>query len=311
MKIIGKECIFAPGSLTKTCHASTLVKLGDKIICAWFGGERGSLPDTAIYFAVRKKREWSVPQKLEKTEETAHWNPVLFFDGEKIILYYKVGAHTWDWQNRCRISFDGESWSEERKLGENQFVGPDKNKPIRLSDGKILAPSSSENEKYIGTGIYMDETYEGFSFLRRKIPFSDGLIQPTVWEEKNGIVHAFMRSARGFIYRSDSSDYGLNWTRPVPTELPNNNSGIDGIGDGNRFYLCYNPFSDNGRKNIRTPLVLSEMSADGRRILETVVLEDLRGEYSYPAVINNDKNIFVSFTYDRKSIAFCKILKEN
>ena len=65
MKIIGKECIFAPGSLTKTCHASTLVKLGDKIICAWFGGE-GISPRYGDLFCCEKKKRMERSAEIRK-----------------------------------------------------------------------------------------------------------------------------------------------------------------------------------------------------------------------------------------------------
>ena len=42
-----------------------------------------------------------------------------------------------------------------------------------------------------------------------------------------GHVHAMMRSTRGKIYRSDSTDYGRSWCPAYATTLPNNNSGID------------------------------------------------------------------------------------
>ena len=41
-----------------------------------------------------------------------------------------------------------------------------------------------------------------------------------------GVYHMMLRSTEGRIYRSDSTD-ALHWSDPVPTELPNNNSGFD------------------------------------------------------------------------------------
>jgi len=50
------------------------------------------------------------------------------------------------------------------------------------------------------------------------------------------------RSNAGSIYRSDSQDNGQIWSPAYPTELPNNNSGIDLVRlDDSSLILAYNP----------------------------------------------------------------------
>ena len=55
------------------------------------------------------------------------------------------------------------------------------------------------------------------------------MIQPTLWESKDGSVHMLTRTKLGKIYRSDSLDGGKTWCRAYATNLPNNNSGIDPV----------------------------------------------------------------------------------
>jgi len=80
-----------------------------------------------------------------------------------------------------------------------------------------------------------------------------GVIQPTLWESEPGKVHMLLRSTESKIYRSDSSDGGKTWCTAYPTELPNNNSGIDltRLQNGN-LVLAYNPVEKDW--GARTPL---------------------------------------------------------
>jgi len=82
------------------------------------------------------------------------------------------------------------------------------------------------------------------------------------------------------------------------TDLPNPNSGIDGVTlDDGRHLLVYNHV---GRG--RTPLNLS-LSKDGRHWEAALVLEKIPGEFSYPAIIQTrDKRVHITYTYKRKNV---------
>jgi predicted neuraminidase len=82
------------------------------------------------------------------------------------------------------------------------------------------------------------------------------------------------------------------------TALPNPSAGIDTVrlADG-RFLLVYNPTRDN-RRQLQVAL-----SPDGRNWTPVVMLEDSRGEYSYPAVIQaRDGRVHVTYTWRRERI---------
>src|SRR4030095_7929635 len=74
------------------------------------------------------------------------WNPVLFEMPEGVLtLFYKVGPSPSTWWGVVRTSRDsGRTWSEARRLPDG-ILGPIKNKPVRLADGSVLSPSSSES----------------------------------------------------------------------------------------------------------------------------------------------------------------------
>ena len=73
---------------------------------------------------------------------------VLFeLEKDKIILFYKVGREISRWRTMYAISTDGGITflkSQELIAGDEGGRGPVRNKPIRLSNGWILAPGSTE-----------------------------------------------------------------------------------------------------------------------------------------------------------------------
>ena len=335
LKKIYKEFIFDSNTFFKMCHASTIVKLPNgNIACAWFGGEKEGSGDTAIWIAINENCRWSKPMKLYDNIDQPHWNPVLFRknDGE-LLLFYKVGHKISEWYTLLRTSKDnGYTWSNPIELvpGDRGGRGPVKNKPIYLSDGSILAPCSTENngrwiaftDKSFNNGktwyksndivLELEKNLGNKEVGDYNIPVSEqsffgrGIIQPTIWESNPGNIHMFLRSSEGKIYRSDSNDYGITWTKPYATTLPNNNSGIDVIKlkDGT-LILAYNPIDINWGQ--RTPLVLSTSYDNGYTWKDTYILEDGSGEYSYPAIIEENEYIYVSYTWKREKIAICKL----
>ena len=131
------------------------------------------------------------------------------------------------------------------------------------------------------------------------------MIQPTLWESKDGSVHMFTRTKVGKIYRSDSYDGGKTWCSAYPTNLPNNNSGIDlDTDDQGRIFLAYNNI---GLPGIRTPLVLSVSTDDGKTFTKIKTFEKGLAEYSYPSVVVKGDTIHITYTYERDYIAYWQI----
>jgi predicted neuraminidase len=100
-----------------------------------------------IWSSYYEKGKWSYPIEVAKVNKTAHWNPVLFKDGNNIIhLFFKVGSDESNWVTYVMQSKDGKTWSKPVELikGDIGGRGPVKNQPIILSDGSWIAPASVE-----------------------------------------------------------------------------------------------------------------------------------------------------------------------
>ena len=313
MRLIRRNFVFTGSPSVPSCHASTLLKTArGELICACFAGTQEKDNDVRIWYTVCKNGEWGAPMQIPSEQNIPHWNPVLYEmrDGT-ICLFYKIGYTIPEWKTML-VTFDRDLHpSEPRELIAGDISGgrgPVKNKPIALSDGSVLAPASTEQ----GAWLPFVDRLEGGEWEKCAIPIEDGaaLIQPTLWESARGHVHALMRSDRGRIYQSDSADFGKTWGMAYPTEMPNNNSGIDCVRtDGGTLVLVCNPIDVNW--GVRTPLTVFVSKDNGNHFREALCLENEEGEYSYPAVICDANTLYISYTWKREAIVCCEIELEN
>lgn len=333
-----REEIFGEDREFDSPHAPTVLEVDGVVIAAWFGGRFEKDPDTAIWTARRIDGVWEKPVKTVDVRNIAAWNPVLFrLNDGTVVLYFKIGETIGTWHTEYVTSPDcGVTWSEPIELvkGDIGGRGPVKNKPIYLSDGAIVAPASLEGECW---DSFADISYDnGVTWkksenvpLRRVNPnerrirdrvynkhycFGKGIIQPTVWEDNEGVVHMLFRSTSSRIFKSESHDKGKTWGLAYDTGLPNNNSGIDAVklADG-KIVLACNPRENipGMNKGARTPLVLLYSSDNGATWGELYTLENTDGAFAYPSIICNDKEIMVVYSENREKIIYWNLSYES
>lgn len=319
MKIIANEFVM-PIAFEGECHASHFVTLGDgRVFCVFFKGSKEGRDDVRIYGSFRNPADgsWSEPVDLSDDDGVPHWNPVLFRrkDGS-VMLFYKIGKKIAEWKTFCRISKDNcETWGDSFELVKGDKSGgrgPVRNKAIYSSDGRIIAPASTEIGEW---KCFFDISEdEGKTWTRTKdIVMLDehldrsrplewrGIIQPAIWETENGF-HALLRCSEGNIFRTNSVD-GVNWSIPQPTNMPNNNSGIDAVclPDGRIILVC-NPVSEDW--GARSPISLYVSNDNGNNFELLTHLTTMPGEYSYPAVMYEEGKLHITYTWQRRTIQY-------
>ncbi len=320
--------IFPDGMPFRSCHASSLLPFADgTILVAFFAGTDEGAHDVGIWLSRREDGVWISPVRVAKVAEQPHWNPVLFQDGPRIRLYFKVGEMISSWRSYTMTSENrGKTWSAPVACTpDNAAGGPVRSKPIRLGNGQLLAPNSDETSLSWQPRVDLSED-GGASFrqyaqipLNLTDPLRDtylsgkGAIQPALWESGPGQVHLLLRTTAGYLYRSDSDDNGQTWCEAYNTGLPNNNSAIEVVRHGGTLYLIMNPISGNWGS--RNPLVIRKSLDNGRSFdhfltlawQETDPLLQTDAEYSYPSAVVQDDRLYVTYTYLRRQIAFHEI----
>ena len=291
---------------TPSCHAATVAELTDgTLTAAWFGGTAEGNKDVGIWFARRSAAGWSTPVELANGKlldgsREPCWNPVLYqVPTGPLLLFYKMGPSPRTWYGRSITSNDGGlQWSAPQELPTG-ILGPIKDKPILLSDGAMLCPTSSEEA---GWRVYFERTTDLGKTWTRTDFLNDGkgigAIQPTLLDHGSAGLQTLCRTKQGKIAESWSHDLGKTWEPLALTSLPNPNSGIDAVQlkDG-RSVLIYN-HTPKGR----SPLNLA-IASDGKQWQAAPVLETEPGEYSYPAIIQtSDGMVHAVYTWKRKKI---------
>lgn len=306
--------IFKAKKYFSDSHASTIVKMPDgNLISAFFAGPEEGDADVRIWYSIHDGESWGEPKQIASPDAVAHWNPVLINYGSYVRLYYKVGMEIPNWVTKYVDTYDnGKTWTEPQELVPGDTSGgrgPVKNKLIVTSTGTIIAPASSEQGSWRAFFDISEDggkTWTKTDFVTAKGIFGEevGMIQPTLWEDKDGNIHAMFRTKAGRIYRTDSTDGGYTWCEAYSTGLMNNNSGIDCVmTDNGWLWLAYTPVG----MEVRNRLILSVSKDNGETWEDVTALEEsinLFAEYSYPAIIAEGNNLYITYTYKRETIKY-------
>jgi predicted neuraminidase len=288
-----------------SCHASTIVEPEKRaLLAAWFGGKDEGASDVKIWAARFDGKAWSKPEVVAEEPGFPTWNPVLFRSAAgTLFLFYKAGPSPERWSGYVRRSADGgKSWGKAELMPAGQY-GPIKNKPIQLANGAVLAGTSVESHR--AWTAWVERSADDGKTWRRFGPIAvpeqpHGVIQPTLFERRDGSVLALCRSRGvGAVCAAESKDGGETWGPAKAIDLPNPNSGIDGVKAANGdFFLVY-----NHTKRGRSPLNVARSADEGKTWKMVHTLEEEAGEFSYPAVIQDGAGTLqITYTWNRRHI---------
>jgi predicted neuraminidase len=308
--VAGSEFVFETAPFA-SAHASTIVETREGLVTAWFGGTREGADDVGVWLSRHVSGKWTSPIEVATGRQPDGgrypcWNPVLFDVPDKgLMLFYKVGPSPQRWWGMVRTSRDsGRTWTDARRLPDG-ILGPIKNKPVQLSDGTLVAPSSTESpERPSAWRVHFERTADAGLTWTASFPSAAAggnaidAIQPSILVHPGGKLQALGRTRSQRVFETWSSDGGRTWGPIALTSLPNPNSGIDAVTlrDG-RHLIVYNHTTQG-----RAPLNVS-MSRDGNTWDAVLILESEPGEYSYPAVVqSSDGLVHITYTWKRQRI---------
>ncbi len=258
------------------------------------------------------------------------WISVVANRWERSLLMYKTstdyqnsGVPRWNWQGVIvlkpgdkfpetiekgfkTLQKDEPIWSEYAPLFTDMTIAAAKDPvkrqtgwmmrthPLTLPNGRIILPVYSDGYN-LSMAAYSDDGGKTWHTSRPMVGF--GPNQPSIIRRNDGTLIAYFRddgSAPMRVLISVSKDNGESWSYAVDTDIPNPSSSLEVIRlkDG-RWLMVFNDTEDT-----RSRLAAALSDDEGVTWKWKKHLEDGKGSYSYPSVIQSaDGLIHVTYSY--------------
>ncbi|TAG15521.1 MAG: glycosyl hydrolase [Rhodobacterales bacterium] len=251
----GRFDAFLPSPVVQN-HAANLHLLPDGTpACVWFGGTMEGMGDISIYMSTLLAAGWSPARRLSDDPDRSEQNPVLFTAPDGVVWLFHT-SQPGGRQDLCeitaRLSQDGgKSFGPPGRIGD--FRGVFVRQPPRLGPQgewllpgfRCVTPPQGRWTGSIDSAVMLISRDQGATWSASEVPDSLGAVHMNPVAPSQGVMPAFYRDRyAAWVKRSLSTDGGLRWSAPEPTDLPNNNSSVQAIrlADG-RIAMVLNPIS--------------------------------------------------------------------
>jgi len=315
---------------TPAAHASSLLALPasspSSVMAFWFAGSRESGPDVQIAMSHFDRASQAWREARFVVQRDASWqrtdyavrrlgNPVAWMDASGRIHVFVVGTGLGGWaaarvvhyvQKQAVTNLDDLSFRYEGVLPLSWLWNTShlvRAMPLPLQDGGMILPAYFE----LGTKYPVALRFDARGVFRGMVRISQRgyLLQPTLLMRSPTEWLALMRdnSPEKQLRLAQTSDGGQTWQDLPDAELRNPDASVAGLAvRPGLMFLAYNPLPDS-----RGELTLST-SADGWRWEQPLTLAQGSGggrhEYSYPSMAWADNSLWVSYTDERRAIAW-------
>lgn len=317
-----------------------IVQLKDGRLCLVYsrftGGTRDHSPaDLAMRTSGDNGKTWSGDKIIVPNEGKCNVMSVSILrlkTGPLLLFYLKK-----DQRRRACNTFVRSSTDEFKTLSEPVRVTllegyhvVNNDRAIQISTGRLIVPAALHTgfdetgsvTDFTGKGIPMVyySNDEGRSWHRSKTavtPVSERklvLQEPGVVELKDGRLWMFMRTTHGCQYGCYSSDKGVTWSQPEPTNLasPCSPATIERIPWTGDLLCVWNdhsgthPFTEGKRR----PLCVALSKDDGRTWSRSRVIEaDPDGWFCYTSMTFVDNRVLLSYCAGDKQVGGLNRLK--
>jgi hypothetical protein len=316
-----KKSIVNPGQGLPMVHVASLATMAGGIEAAvWYGGSAECAPDVKIYFSENENGAvWSAPRVIMDRQKAeldlgrpmkSVGNAILLSesDGTLRLLFVTIAMGRWS-GSQLNTSFSkdgGITWSRAERLTLSPFFNFSelvRNRAIPLIGGGWCVPIYQEFLGKFPELLWLKEQQGELLYRKTRIAGGCSTFQPSLIPLNANRALVLLRdyTDKRKIFISRSDDGGKIWRKPVPTQLPNPDSGISGLklSDG-RLLLAYND-SPDGRDN----LALGVSDDQGATWQKLVTLEKESGStFSYPFLSRSpDGSIDLAYTRKGKEIA--------
>jgi predicted neuraminidase len=275
-------------------HCISVTKDKDDLITVWYSASYEKAPDSVIHLAKKRFDKWTEPVTVIKMPGFGIGNPVIWKSPDDELWLFFVILTENDWQSalicRQKSKDHGENWSELEIISNMKGIMT-KGRLLILRNGNYLLPVY--DEKKWTSMILLSE--DGNNWKLYGETTVTGLIQPVVIELDDGNLMMMSRSKMGKVYISYSFNGGLSWIASAQTDIPNPNSGIDVVKYKDMLVLAHN-HTQTGRN--RMDLLFSK--DEGKTWSAPFCVKEAdHGEYSYPWLLQDEKQLHLFFTDNR------------
>ena len=298
---------------------------GRSIFCysQFYGGAADESPARIVKIQSDDQgRTWSEPQVV--VENTGGNNvmsvSLLRLASGKLAMFYCIKNSWIDCRPHMRVSTDdGTTWSDAKlTLSAPGYFVMNNDRVIQTSKGRLIMPLAFHRSR--GTDPHTSKSWdaraitlwnisddegatwrEAASWWAMPVKSASGLQEPGVVECPDGSIFSWSRTDQGGQYGFRSTDGGVTWTAPEPTELksPNGPASIKRLPGSNDLLAIFNDHSGTFPfpPKKRNPFVAAISSDNGKTWpVRKLVESDPDGLYHYTAI---------HFVGDSVLLAYC------